>query len=133
MNQQIVQVAQQLADIPELSRGFDAIGFSQGGQFLRGYVERNNSPPVHNLITFGSQHMGVSDLPACNPWDILCQVARRAANRGVYSEWAQENLVQVCQKNSSYTMLSSIQSSSGSVFQRPATALAIHIIRELFT
>ncbi|KAG1753003.1 Alpha/Beta hydrolase protein [Suillus lakei] len=93
-NQQMVQVAQQLADIPELSRGFDAIGFSQGGQFLRGYVERNNSPPVHNLITFGSQHMGVSDLPACNSWDLLCQVARRAANRGVYSEWAQENLVQ---------------------------------------
>ncbi|KAG2111293.1 palmitoyl-protein thioesterase [Suillus discolor] len=94
VNKQIVQVAQQLAEIPELSRGFDAIGFSQGGQFLRGYVERNNSPPVHNLITFGSQHMGVSSLPACNTWDLLCQVARRAANRGVYSEWAQENLVQ---------------------------------------
>ncbi|KAG2043508.1 palmitoyl-protein thioesterase [Suillus americanus] len=94
VNQQITQVAQQLADIPELSRGFDAIGFSQGGQFLRGYVERNNSPPVHNLITFGSQHMGVSDLPACNPWDLLCQVARRAAARGLYSEWAQENIVQ---------------------------------------
>ncbi|KAG2150414.1 Alpha/Beta hydrolase protein [Suillus clintonianus] len=94
VNQQIVQVAQQLAEIPELSRGFDAIGFSQGGQFLRGYVERNNSPPVHNLITFGSQHMGVSDLPACKPMDLLCQVARRAANSGVYSEWAQEHLVQ---------------------------------------
>ncbi|KAG2146416.1 palmitoyl-protein thioesterase [Suillus bovinus] len=94
VNQQIMQVAQQLADIPELSRGFDAIGFSQGGQFLRGYVERNNSPPVHNLITFGSQHMGVSGLPACNAWDLLCQAARRAANMGVYSQWAQENLIQ---------------------------------------
>ncbi|KAG1751613.1 Alpha/Beta hydrolase protein [Suillus paluster] len=94
VNQQIAQVAQQLAEIPELSRGFDAIGFSQGGQFLRGYVERNNSPPVHNLVTFGSQHMGISDLPVCNPMDLLCQVARRAANRGVYTEWAQEHLVQ---------------------------------------
>ncbi|OAX38248.1 palmitoyl-protein thioesterase [Rhizopogon vinicolor AM-OR11-026] len=94
VNEQIAQVAQQLAEIPELSRGFDAIGFSQGGQFLRGYVERNNSPPVHNLITFGSQHMGISDLPACNPFDLLCQVARRAASKGVYGEWAQEHLVQ---------------------------------------
>lgn len=133
MNQQIVQVAQQLAEIPELSRGFDAIGFSQGGQFLRGYVERNNSPPVHNLITFGSQHMGISSLPACNTWDLLCQVARRAANRGVYSEWAQENLVQVCQKSPSCIMLPLIHSSSGSVFQRPAPALAIHGVRELST
>ncbi|KAG2074543.1 palmitoyl-protein thioesterase [Suillus decipiens] len=94
VNQQILQVAQQLADIPELSRGFDVIGFSQGGQFLRGYVERHNDPPVHNLITFGSQHMGVSDLPSCKPWDLLCQLARQAASRGVYSEWAQENVVQ---------------------------------------
>jgi len=99
VNEQIAQVAQQLAEVPELSRGFDAIGFSQGGQFLRGYVERNNSPPVHNLITFGSQHMGISDLPACNPFDLLCQVARRAANKGVYTEWAQEHLVQVRYRN----------------------------------
>ncbi|KAH7888637.1 Alpha/Beta hydrolase protein [Phlebopus sp. FC_14] len=94
VNEQIALVAEQLASVPQLSRGFDAIGFSQGGQFLRGYVERNNSPPVHNLITFGSQHMGISDLPACGTFDMLCQIARRAAKNGVYSEWAQEHLVQ---------------------------------------
>jgi palmitoyl-protein thioesterase len=66
-----------------------------GGQFLRAYVERYNSPPVHNLITFGSQHMGVSDLPVCRPGDWTCQLARRAARQGVYGHWAQENLVQV--------------------------------------
>lgn len=84
-----------MSSVPELSKGFDAIGFSQGGQFLRAYVQRNNTPPVHNLITFGSQHMGISDLPLCSPFDLLCQVARRAAKAGVYSKWAQENLVQV--------------------------------------
>ncbi|KAG8213988.1 Alpha/Beta hydrolase protein [Butyriboletus roseoflavus] len=94
VDQQLAVVAEQLTSMPELSRGFDAIGFSQGGQFLRAYVERNNTPPVHNLITFGSQHMGISDLPLCNPFDLLCQVARRAAKAGVYSEWAQMNLVQ---------------------------------------
>ncbi|KAF8844414.1 alpha/beta-hydrolase [Paxillus ammoniavirescens] len=94
VDQQLVLVAEQLSSIPELSRGFDAIGFSQGGQFLRGYVERNNTPPIYNLITFGSQHMGISDLPVCSSVDFLCQVARRAAKAGVYSEWAQNHLVQ---------------------------------------
>lgn len=61
---------------------------------MRAYVERFNSPPVNNLITFGSQHMGVSDLPACKPYDITCQLARRATRNGVYTEWAQANLVQ---------------------------------------
>jgi palmitoyl-protein thioesterase len=113
VNEQIEQVANQLADVEELEDGFDAIGFSQGlslnklclfvmieckqaGQFLRAYVERYNAPPVHNLITFGSQHMGVSDVPPCSPGDFLCQIARRAVKSGVYSNWAQNNLVQVC-------------------------------------
>ncbi|KAI0331191.1 alpha/beta-hydrolase [Cubamyces sp. BRFM 1775] len=94
VNEQVLLVAEQLANVTELQGGFDAIGFSQGGQFMRAYVERFNSPPVHNLITFGSQHMGVSDLPACRAWDVLCQLARRAARGGVYTEWAQTNLVQ---------------------------------------
>ncbi len=50
----------QLASDPNLKDGFNAVGFSQGGQFLRAYVERCNNPPVHNLITFGGQHMGMS-------------------------------------------------------------------------
>ncbi|KAF5325653.1 hypothetical protein D9611_000120 [Ephemerocybe angulata] len=92
---QIDFVADQLASIPELENGFDAIGFSQGGQFLRAYVERYNAPPVNNLITFGSQHMGISDVPLCGRFDVFCQIARRAARSGtVYGEWAQTNIVQ---------------------------------------
>ncbi|OSD01302.1 alpha/beta-hydrolase [Trametes coccinea BRFM310] len=95
VNEQVRFAAEQIANITELQGGFDAIGFSQGGQFLRAYVEAYNTPPVHNLITFGSQHMGVSDLPACRgPWDLFCQLARRAARGGVYTDWAQRNLVQ---------------------------------------
>ncbi|KAK2467819.1 hypothetical protein APHAL10511_000114 [Amanita phalloides] len=94
VNEQIQLVTEQLAAVPQLQNGFDAIGFSQGGQFLRGYVERYNQPPVNNLITFGSQHMGISDLPVCNPYDFLCELARRAAKSAVYGEWVQKNLVQ---------------------------------------
>ncbi|KAJ3547623.1 hypothetical protein NM688_g5381 [Phlebia brevispora] len=94
LNEQLANVSLQLNSIPELEDGFDALGFSQGGLFFRAYVERYNSPPVHNMIAFGSPHMGVSDLPVCKPWDLLCQLARRATRGGVYGEWAQENLVQ---------------------------------------
>ena len=66
-----------------------------GGQFLRAYIERHNDPPIRNLITFGSQHMGIADMPACKPYDVLCKVARNVARAGVYNEWAQQNLVQV--------------------------------------
>ncbi|KAF8995424.1 palmitoyl-protein thioesterase [Cyathus striatus] len=94
VNLQVAQVAEQLSAITQLQNGFDAIGLSQGGQFLRAYVERFNSPPVHNLITFGSQHMGISDIPLCRPRDFICQAARRVAKSAVYSAWAQNNLVQ---------------------------------------
>ncbi|EKM54569.1 uncharacterized protein PHACADRAFT_57928, partial [Phanerochaete carnosa HHB-10118-sp] len=94
VNEQVAFVAEQLNNVTELQHGFDAIGFSQAGQFLRAYVERYNSPPVNNFITFGSQHMGVSDLPECKPYDITCQLARRAARGSVYSAWAQANIVQ---------------------------------------
>ncbi|KAH9924873.1 Alpha/Beta hydrolase protein [Fomitopsis serialis] len=94
VNEQVEQVAAQLANITEIADGFDAMGFSQGGQFLRAYIERHNAPPVHNLITFGSQHMGISDIPGCRPFDVMCQLARRAALHEVYTEWAQKQLVQ---------------------------------------
>ncbi|KAJ7497100.1 palmitoyl-protein thioesterase [Mycena latifolia] len=94
VNEQVQLVSEQISAIPELADGFDAVGFSQGGQFLRAYVERYNSPPIHNLITFGSQHTGISDIPVCGRYDFLCQLARRATKSAVYGSWAQENLVQ---------------------------------------
>jgi len=49
---------------------------------------------MYNLITFGSQHMGISDIPTCRPYDFLCQIARRAIKSAVYGDWVQTNLVQ---------------------------------------
>ena len=66
-----------------------------GGQFLRAYNEFYNNPPINNLVTFGSQHMGIADLPGCKPGDVLCALARNAARIGVYSAWAQTHLIQV--------------------------------------
>lgn len=37
--------------------------------------------------------MGVSEFPACNPLDIFCRLGHIALKSGVYSSYAQENLV----------------------------------------
>ncbi|KAF6767070.1 Palmitoyl protein thioesterase [Kalmanozyma brasiliensis GHG001] len=93
VNDQVQNVCEQLASVDELKDGFDAIGFSQGGQFLRAYVQRCNTPKVRNLVTFGSQHMGIADLPACGPTDLLCRVAEAALRGGIYTDYAQSHLV----------------------------------------
>ena len=61
--------------------------------------------------------MGVSDIPSCRPYDFLCQVARRAVKGAVYSEWAQNNLVQASVLAPS--VLRSNNVSKGAVFPRP--------------
>lgn len=45
-------------------------------------------------MTFGSQHMGIADLPACKPTDFLCKLASRVIKSGAYSHYAQHNFVQ---------------------------------------
>ncbi|OXB40018.1 palmitoyl-protein thioesterase [Cryptococcus neoformans] len=85
----------QIRRIPELAEGFDGIGFSQGGLFLRHYIQYCNGPAVHNLITFGTPHYGISALIPCpTPPTLSCLLAARAARAGIYRPWAQEHLVQ---------------------------------------
>jgi palmitoyl-protein thioesterase len=95
LTHKIEVVCDQLKNIPELAGGFNAVGFSQGGQFLRAYVQRCNTPPIHNLITVGSQHGGVSDIPGCtNPDDGSCKLMRTIARSGVYSGYVRDHIVQ---------------------------------------
>ena len=71
----------------------DALGFSQGGQFLRAYVERCNNPPVRSLITFGSQHNGISAFRDCSPTDWVCRVAMAVLKGDAWSDTVQSKLV----------------------------------------
>ena len=43
---------------------FNAIGFSQGGQFLRAVAQRCPQG-MKVLVTFGAQHQGIYGLPQC--------------------------------------------------------------------
>jgi len=57
-NKQIAMVCDQVQSDPKLKDGYNAVGFSQGGQFLRALVQRCPSPPMKNLISVGGQHQG---------------------------------------------------------------------------
>ncbi|KAG0338211.1 hypothetical protein BG004_007307 [Podila humilis] len=94
VNNQLEIVCRQLKDIKELKNGFNAVGFSQGGQFLRAYVQRCNDPPIHNLVTVGSQHGGVADIPGCADADASCRLMRTIARSGVYSGYVRDHIVQ---------------------------------------
>uniref|UniRef100_A0A8B9Z0S5 Palmitoyl-protein thioesterase 1 n=1 Tax=Buteo japonicus TaxID=224669 RepID=A0A8B9Z0S5_9AVES len=65
VNDQVTEVCSQLAKDPHLKGGYNAMGFSQGGQFLRAVAQRCPSPPMLNLISVGGQHQGVYGFPRC--------------------------------------------------------------------
>jgi palmitoyl-protein thioesterase len=74
----------------------DAVGFSQGGQFLRGYIERcgHFAPRVRSLITFGSQHNGIAEFQSCALTDWVCHSANALLKSStVWSRFVQSRLV----------------------------------------
>eukprot|EP00057_Strongylocentrotus_purpuratus_P012880 XP_011667354.1 PREDICTED: palmitoyl-protein thioesterase 1 [Strongylocentrotus purpuratus] len=92
---QIKMACDIIAKDPKLKNGYNAIGFSQGGQFLRAVAQMCPNPPMHNLISAGGQHQGVYGFPRC-PGDnsTLCNLAREMLNLGAYEREVLNNLVQ---------------------------------------
>lgn len=95
VTEQIAKVCADLAAHPILSTApaIDALGFSQGGQFLRGYVQRCNKPPVRSLVTFGSQHNGIVEFKGCGATDWLCKGAMALLRGNTWSGFVQGRLV----------------------------------------
>jgi len=71
----------------------DALGFSQGGQFLRGLVERCPALSVRSLVTFGSQHNGIAQFQRCGTWDLLCKGAVALVGSNAWTEYVQSHVV----------------------------------------
>ena len=66
MTAQLESVANELRRIDALKDGFNAVGLSQGGVFLRGYLERYNLaghgyPVMRTLVTMGSPCVRLTD------------------------------------------------------------------------
>ncbi|CAI6330638.1 unnamed protein product [Periconia digitata] len=95
LTEQVAQVCADLATHPILSTApaVNALGFSQGGQFLRAYVERCNNPPVRNLVTFGSQHNGITKYQICGATDWLCKAYIGILKANTWGAWVQSHLV----------------------------------------
>lgn len=96
-NKQVQYVCQELSDNEKLKDGFNAIGFSQGSQFLRAVVQRcgHTIPKMKNLITLGGQHQGVYGIPNCGALQHdTCDYIRRLLNYAAYNSWMQHWLVQ---------------------------------------
>ncbi|OXB56416.1 hypothetical protein ASZ78_010670 [Callipepla squamata] len=95
VNDQVSEVCSQLAKNPHLKGGYNAMGFSQGGQFLRAVAQRCPSPPMFTLISVGGQHQGVYGFPRCpGESSHICDWIRKMLDLGAYSQAVQEHLVQ---------------------------------------
>lgn len=87
-------VCEQISQMPQLQQGFDAVGFSQGGLFLRALAERCPAALVRTLVTFGSPHMGVLELPRCdNPNDWICRQRNELLRKQVWHENIQRSVI----------------------------------------
>ncbi|RYN32129.1 hypothetical protein AA0112_g6348 [Alternaria arborescens] len=96
VTEQIAQVCDNIAKHEVLSRapGLNALGFSQGGQFLRGLVERcGDRINVKNLVTFGSQHNGIAKYQLCKDGDWLCKGYINLLKANTWGAWVQGHLV----------------------------------------
>eukprot|EP00968_Pinguiococcus_pyrenoidosus_P004303 scaffold287_cov239-Pinguiococcus_pyrenoidosus.AAC.2 len=87
-----------LAD-PKLSKGFNAIGFSQGNMLIRGYMQKYNEPSVNAWLSVHGTVSGVAGLPDCNPatdagFPTLCQDLASILGRLAYNELVQNFLFQ---------------------------------------
>ncbi|XP_076655703.1 palmitoyl-protein thioesterase 1 [Halictus rubicundus] len=95
INQQVSTVCDLISENEHLKNGYNAIGFSQGAQFLRAVIQRCPDPPVKNFISLGGQHQGVFGLPNCgNMSNFICYRVASAIKYGAYLRVIQERFIQ---------------------------------------
>jgi palmitoyl-protein thioesterase len=71
----------------------DALGFSQGGQFLRALIQTCAGLDVRSLVTFGSQHNGIAEFKGCGTFDLLCKGAVALMKSNAWTEYVQSHVV----------------------------------------
>jgi len=67
MNKNVEVFAQKIKADPKLANGFYCIGFSQGNNLCRGYIQKYNDPPVKAHLSVHGPVAGVAGFPNCNP------------------------------------------------------------------
>lgn len=93
-NEKIRMACLKISNDPMLKNGYNAIGFSQGAQFLRGVAQRCPDPPMLNLISIGGQHQGVYGIPFCPLSGFFCSGLTRFVSYATSFNLIQRNFVQ---------------------------------------
>lgn len=99
VNHQIDLACKAVLNSPTINqhKSFNAIGFSQGGQFLRGLIQRcpfrEHGIMPKNLISLGGQQQGVFGLPNCESFS-FCDHLRFILTHAAYEHQVQEHVVQ---------------------------------------
>lgn len=97
--------AEQVRSDPQLTNGFNAIGFSQGNNIIRGYIAKYNDPPVKTFISVNGVNGGISAVPFCIPSSSvsssqlssrICDALMEMASHRAYSDFSQTHSFQAC-------------------------------------
>lgn len=59
---------------PELAKGFNAVGLSQGNFLLESYIALVNNPPVYNFVSICGPLQGEATCPKNIAFDMICPV-----------------------------------------------------------
>eukprot|EP01121_Diplochlamys_sp_Union-15-3_P016236 TRINITY_DN5489_c0_g1_i1.p1 TRINITY_DN5489_c0_g1~~TRINITY_DN5489_c0_g1_i1.p1 ORF type:complete len:303 (-),score=36.20 TRINITY_DN5489_c0_g1_i1:19-927(-) len=92
INQQVEILAQGIRNDSKLAKGFNMVCHSQGALLCRAYIERYNSPPVYNYISWAGPHggqYGVPDLNALCP-DNYCPELDWVMNAILNGAWTDD-------------------------------------------
>uniref|UniRef100_A0A914DK61 Palmitoyl-protein thioesterase 1 n=1 Tax=Acrobeloides nanus TaxID=290746 RepID=A0A914DK61_9BILA len=94
MNDLVAEACQKIESDENLKNGYNAIGFSQGGLFVRAIAQRCPNPPMKTLISFGGPQQGVYGFPYCPGEKHTCDLVRHLLNYGAYVSFVQNKVVQ---------------------------------------
>lgn len=91
---QLGDVCEQIKSLDiDLSKGVNAMGFSQGGLLIRALVQTCDVK-FHNVISIGSPQNGFADLPICEPDSYFCRKKNEYIKSKLYTDYMQENNIQ---------------------------------------
>ena len=95
LTEQVKSVCDDIRNTTQLSsaRAVNALGFSQGGVFVRGLAERCNAVTIKNIVTFGSPHSGISEFAECADSDWWCKIWSGTLKSNTWGSFAQNTLV----------------------------------------
>lgn len=74
MPKQLEDFTAEVRSHPELAKGFNAVGLSQGNYLIEAYVALVNDPPVYNFVSICGPLQGEASCPKNIAFDLVCPI-----------------------------------------------------------